>query len=108
MKLEFKVYQLKSDSKMYKKMVEDVNGLNEFIIVGEEKLNEEFDCYKVQQNDERGICLIDGIMFDEFSFLIKKDELELKGDIGCEILELDIPKKYLTMDAIENIQRLNS
>ncbi len=106
--LEFKVCQLKKKSKQYKNLIEDMNNSNEFIIVGEELLGD-LDCFKVLQNSEKGICLLGGLKIDEAALLITKDEIELKGDgIGCELLEMDIPKEYLTLEIIENIQRLNA
>lgn len=107
MNIEFKVYQLKKGTKMYKTMVEDTKQPNEFIIVGEEMLGK-LDCYKVHQLDDKGLSLFGGLKIDECAFLLEKKELELKGnDVSYETTELDIPKKYLSMDIIENIQRLN-
>ncbi len=107
--LEFKLYKLKETSVMYKVAVEDSNNPNEFIIVGEQLLSKDYDCYKVIQSiDNEDLKLISGLKLDEFGFLIKKDDLELTVDWGYESLELDIPKDYLTLDIIENIQRLNS
>jgi hypothetical protein len=108
MLLEFKVYQLKEGTRTYDSFVKISNKPNDFIIVGEEKLSKDYDCYKVQQVYENGICMLGGLMIDEAALLVKKDELELKGDIGYETQEFDIPKKYLTMDIIENIKRLNA
>ncbi len=108
--LEFKVYKLREDSRMYKKLITDlnkINKLNEFIIVGEESLGEDFDCYKVQQLETNGITLIGGLLFDEMTFLIPKNELESKSNFGYEMQEFDITKEYLTLDIVENIQRLN-
>jgi hypothetical protein len=105
--LKFKTYQLKEGTKMYKDMVEKTNQPNDFIIVGEEMLGS-LDCYKAHQIDDRGICFIGGLKIDEFALFIEKKDLKLKDGLGCEIQEFDIPKKYLTMDIIENIQRLNS
>lgn len=104
MNIEFKIYELKEDSKQYNTLVEKPNAPNNFIIVGEEN-----NWYKAHLIDERGLCLIDGLTVDEFSLLINKNDLKIKADgFSVEILEIDIPKKYLTMDIIENIQRLNA
>lgn len=104
MNLEFNIYKLKEDSKQYKTLIEKPNSPNNFIIVGEEK-----DWYKAHLIDDRGLCLIDGLTVDEFSLLINKDDLQIKTDgFSREILEMDIPKKYLTTNIIENIQKLNA
>lgn len=106
MLLEFKVYQLKLESKMFKTMIEHENGNNEFIIVGEEMLGD-LDCYKAHQIENGRIPVLADLKIDDFALFIKKSELELKGSLGCEIVEFDIPKKNLTIDIIENIKRLN-
>lgn len=108
MKLEFKVYQLKDDSKMYEQLVTKSGEVNEFAIVGEEKLSDDYDCYKVQQLGKNGIVLVGGLTIEQFSFLVKKDELELKSGLGIEIQEFEVPRQYLTIEIIENIQRLNA
>jgi hypothetical protein len=103
MKLDFKVYELKKDSKQYPIIIEKFNQPNEFIIVGEDN-----DWYKVQQIGENGITMIDGLKIDEFCMIVPKEDLELKTEnFGVLIQEWDIPKEYLTMTTIENIQRLN-
>lgn len=107
MVLEFKVHQLKEESKSYKRMVADANKPNEFIIVGEEMFTD-LDCYKVQQMDEKGLCLIGGLTIEEFSLLVQKCDLIPKPGLGYEIMVIDVPKEYLTIEIIENIQRLNS
>jgi hypothetical protein len=106
MNLEFKVYQLKPESKMYKSMIERTNANNEFVIVGEEKFDT-LDCYKAHQVENSSIPVLADLKIDYFALFIAKNELELKGDMCCEILEFDIPKKNLTIDIIENIKRLN-
>ena len=104
MNLEFNLYELKEDSRQYNTLVVKPNAPNNFIVIGEEK-----DWFKAHLIDDRGLCLIDGLNVDEFSFLINKEDLKLKTDgFSREILEMDIPKKYLTVDIIENIQKLNA
>jgi hypothetical protein len=105
--LEFKLYELKETSKLYNSLVKKENNPNEFVVVGEELEN-----FKVQQiegaGEDIGITLLDGLSIEEFSLLIPKEDLKFKGDgVGVEITELDIPKKYLSLDIVENIQRLN-
>lgn len=108
MDLEFKVYELKEDSGIYKMAVVDAKKPNEFIIVGEELVGGKLDCYKVQQLEDQGIKLLGGMKIDEAAYSIEKNQLKLKGDdISFESTEIDIPRKYLTMKIIETIQRLN-
>lgn len=102
--LEFKVYKLKENSTFYKTIFNGGNRPNEFIVVGEEG-----GFYKLQQVEENGICFIGDMPIDEFTLMLPKEDMELKGDgISTEIQEFDIPKKYLTLDIIETIQRLNN
>lgn len=100
--LEFKIYKLKQESKLYKRVVEKDNGLNEFIIIGEED-----EYFEVQQLYENGLIMIGGLKIDESAYCVLKDDLENKVELGWEIQEIEIPREYLTMDIIENIQRLN-
>jgi hypothetical protein len=101
--LEFQILELKESSRLYNSLVKKGNKTNEFIVVGEESEN-----YKAQQMEDDGICLISGLSIDEFSLLIPKEDLKRKGvEVGIETVELDIPKKYLSLDIIENIQNLN-
>jgi len=112
MLLEFKVYQLKEDSRMYSQVMESKNKLNEFIVVGEEILGKksikQLDCYKAIQQEENGIKLLGGLKIDEAAYTIEKKDLILKSGFGVETSEMEIPREYLTMRIIENIQRLNT
>jgi hypothetical protein len=108
MNLEFKLYELKEESRLYKKAVIETKGPNEFIIVGEELLGGKLDCFKVHQVSEEGICIIGGLLIDECAFTVPKEDLVIKANnCSYESAEFDISKKYLTMEIIENIQRLN-
>lgn len=100
--LEFKIYKLKQESKLYKRVVEKDNGLNEFIIIGEKD-----EYFEVQQLYENGLIMIGGLKIDKSTYCVLKDDLENKVELGWEIQEIEIPTEYLTMDIIENIQRLN-
>lgn len=108
--LEFNTYELKEDSKNYKMIIKNDSIPNEFIVIGEEMV-ENTPYYKTHHLDSNGLCLIGGLPIDECAFTIRKEDLRLKtfkdGLGGYEIQEIDIPKEYLTMDIIENIQRLN-
>jgi hypothetical protein len=109
MLLEFKLYELKEESRLYKKAVIEAKGPNEFIIVGEEMLGKDCDCFKVHQMGKEGLKLIGGLDIVESAFLARKEDLILKADnCSYESTEMDIPKEYLTMEIIENIQRLNA
>ncbi|KZL94340.1 hypothetical protein [Clostridium magnum] len=105
MNLEFKTYQLKEGSRTYEKLVKRAKLHNEFIIVGEDH-----GYYKAIPSSDDGLKLISALMIDEQAMFIPKDDLELKKDDlpGVEVQELNIPKEYLTIDIIEDIQRLNS
>lgn len=108
MKLEFKVYEIKENTRSYKQLIENIKFKNEFIIVGEAKLGEQLDCFKAQAIDEKGITIIGGMKIDEAALFIPKEDMKIIGDgVSYETEEFDIPKKYLTMEIIENIQRLN-
>lgn len=108
MKLEFNICKLKEDSRLYKKACLETGEPNEFIIVGEEKVGHGMDCYKVQQVGEEGIRLIGGLKIDEAALLVEKKDLTINSDKpGVESIELEVPKEYLTVEIIENIQRLN-
>lgn len=104
MRLEFKVYELKKETKSYKQLVEILKNPNEFIITGEEENN-----YKTHPILDNGIILVDGFKLNEMAFIVNKDDLELKSFDGyaTEIQEFDIPKKYLTLSVVEDIKRLN-
>lgn len=108
MNLEFKVYELNPEAKLYKmleKMQKTIK--NEFIIVGEEKVGES-ERYKVHQIEKKGLQLIGGLDIQEIAYSVPKADLKIKGDgIGIEAGIFDIPKEYLNMDIIEEIQRLN-
>lgn len=99
MNLEFKVYQLKENSKFGKNIRE-----KEFVIVGEEG-----DYYKACGIQDENICMLADIKLDEFAYIFPKDDLEIKYDEGAILIyEFDIPQKGLTIDIIENVIRLNS
>lgn len=111
MNLEFRIYQLKKNSKMFNKFSKDINDFtNEFLLISEEKLSDDYDCYKAQYLSSNGINAIRGLNIADTAYLIKKQDLILKEDDlpGYETCEIDIPKEYLTMEIIESIQKLNS
>lgn len=107
MKLNFKLCEINEKSKLWD-IVGKGNGLNEFIIVGEEviKNNEH---YKLLQLNDNGIKLIGGLLLDEAAYTIEKSDVMLKKDEypGTLYTELDIPKEFLTVDIIETIERIN-
>ena len=104
MKLELEIYRLKETSKLYKKLVGNNNKSNEFVIIGEWS-----DYYKVYKVENGSIYLISGLKMDEPSLLIPKGDLEINIDaLGIKVLEIHIPKEYLTLDIIEDIYRLNN
>jgi hypothetical protein len=102
MYIEFPIYRLKKDSSTYKRWseVEYLKNVvdEDFIAVGEENNN-----IKLISVDDNGICLIGGLMLDEAAYLVPEMDIEKT----CYIEEYNIPKKYLSMDTIENIQKVN-
>ena len=54
---------------------------------------------------KEGLSLIGGLGLEDTAYLIPKKHFEWDGSLYTE---MDIPKKYLSVDVIENIQRLNS
>jgi ADP-heptose:LPS heptosyltransferase len=106
--LEFKLFKLKEDSRLFK-LINKITKLNEFIIVGEEKV-EDKEYYKIHQLTENGLQLIGGLPLDEVAYSVEKSDLipTNEGGIGIDYTEIDVPKEYLNMDLIETIQRLNS
>jgi len=102
MLLEFKLYKINTETRLYK-IVSEYDNTNEFIVVGENKTN-----FKVHQLTKKGLCLVGGIPLIEMAYSVKKSDLTLLNDgIGVDYTELEIPKEYLTVDVIETIQRLN-
>jgi uncharacterized protein YjbK len=109
MNLEFKIYEVKEGNRSYKQLIEKFNLTNEFVAVGEELIGGKLDCYKMHSVDENGIKFIGDLKIDECTMNIPKDDLRLQTDdnFGYNTYEFDIPRKYLTLEAIEEIQRLN-
>lgn len=107
MNLEFKLYKISEESWLFK-LINKYDDTNEFIVVGE-KIIEGKEYFKVHQLGKNGLQLVGGLKLDELAYSIPKSEVKLlnDGDIGIDYTELDIPKEYLTMGIIENIQRLN-
>ena len=102
--LKFIVYELQESSTYYKTIFNGGNRPNKFIVVGEEG-----SMFKLQQIEEDGISFLGELTIDEFTIMLPKEDMKLKGDgVSTEIQEFDIPKKYLTLDIIETIKRLNN
>lgn len=107
MLLEFKLLKINDENDFFKK-ISQFNKNNEFIMIGEETI-EGKEYLKVIQLKDTGLSLIDGLQLDTLALSIEKDEFRLSNDgIGVDYSEFEIPKKYLTLDLIETIQRLNS
>lgn len=106
MLLEFKICKITEDSVLYTLLIEKYNQPNEFIIVGEEE-NAGVEFYQLQHVSVDGIKLLSGIKINKAAYLAEKKEVILPSKNDFISTELDIPKEYLTMDIIENIQRLN-
>lgn len=114
MLLEFRVVELKGNSNWLERMKKQTEMLkannnlrhemrNEFIIVGEERIeNEEY--YKVNQLNKNGLCIFGGLDLSTISLTIPKKEFNWDGET---FTRLDIPKENLTVDIIDDIKRLN-
>jgi hypothetical protein len=103
MLLEFKLYKVNTESRLFK-IIAKYDNSNVFIVVGEHK-----EYFKVHQLTKKGLCLVGGMPLDGVAYSIKKTDLTLSTDgFGVDYTELEIPKEYLTVDLIETIQKLNS
>jgi hypothetical protein len=106
MNIEFPIFWLKKDSDTYKRwsvipMLKQYID-SDFIAVGEEIIkNTTF--IKLISVDNSQICLIGGLMLDEAAYSVPKTDIEKT----CFINEFDIPKDYLSLDTVENIQKVN-
>lgn len=104
MLLNFKIHTLKKTSNVLNMEIK-AGGSNVFIIVGEEEYNG-VDYFRSHHIGDK-LILISGEKLDEQAYRIPKADFEQLGGIYNEI-QLDIPKKYLTLEIIQDIQRLNS
>lgn len=109
MNLEFKTFRIKQNS-TWIKIMNKYNSHNEFIKVGEKTDSDKKYCEMLQlENEDKGLILFGGLKLNEIALIIPESELEpTSDDVGVDYVTLDIPKEHLTMDLIENIQRLNS
>jgi hypothetical protein len=102
MNISFPIYWIKKDSDTYKRWSKTTYLSNiadaDFIAVGEEDNN-----IKLISMDDNGICLIGGLMLDEAAYLVPEIDIEKT----CYLNEFDIPKQYLNVNIIENIQQIN-
>ena len=101
MKLEFDIYKVKEECKL-NAFLQSI-GESEFIVVGKELIEDE-EHYLLQELKEEGLRLVKGLNIQMISYRIPKRFLVKKE---FETVELDIPKDYLSMDIVEDIQRLN-
>ena len=102
MKLQFDIYKIKEEYKINKFLPSFRE--SEFIITGKELIEDE-EYYLLQELNEEGLKLIKGLDIQMTSYSIPKKYLVKKE---FETVNLDIPKYYLSMDIVEDIQRLNS
>ena len=101
MKLEFDIYKIKEEYKIDSFL--QSMGESEFIVVGKELIEDE-EHYLLQEWKEEGLRLIKGLNIQMISYRIPKRFLVKKE---FETVDLDIPKDYLSMDIVEEIQELN-
>lgn len=105
--IEFIINKIDTDCNVYK-IASKYNKINEFIIVGEEDIDNVIYARALQCNSN-GITLLSGIGLKEQAFYIKKEDIcPRKHGIGIETYEFDIPKEFLTVDLVDEIQRLNN
>lgn len=118
MELEFKAVKLNKDSIWLEKLqkydnqdlklgqVKDLKNEfnNEFIIVGEDEIKEE-EYFKVHYITQNGLVLFGGVDIVTMSLLIPKKEFVWDGESYTVI---EVPKEFLNLDIVENIQKLNS
>lgn len=106
MNIEFNIYKLKKDSNTYQKwskqkcMRQEAD--REIIIVGEEMLGDRL-YLKGCTIENNNICLIGGLMLSDIGYLIPEEDIECT----LYVTEFDIPKKHLTMNIVEDIQKVN-
>jgi hypothetical protein len=102
--LEFREYQIKENTKSHEHIIKKLGEENEFIIVGEDGDN--FKAYSISKD---GLAFVNGLTIADLAYIVPKTDIELLKDGGGTIwCEYDIPKMYLTMEIIEDIQRLNA
>jgi hypothetical protein len=102
--LEFREYRIKENTKSFEQIIKKLSEENEFIIVGEDSDN-----YKAYSISKDGLALVDGLTIADLAYTVPKTDIEPFKDGGGTIwCEYDIPKKYLTMEIIEDIKRLNA
>lgn len=106
MDIDFNIYRLKKDSKTYQewsisKFMQNDKDCD-IIIVGEETLGDK-PFLKGCTIGKNGLCLIGGLKLNESSYLIAEEDLD-----KTSLIEVyDIHKKYLSMDIVEDIQKVN-
>lgn len=106
MKLEFNILKINKGNKLFKQ-VSQYNKNNEFIVVGEEKIDGKEYLKIIQlikaEEGATALKLIGGLKLDQTAYSVEKTELKITDDF----IEYEIQKKYLTMGLIEKIQKLN-
>lgn len=108
MNLEFKILTLKEDSETFKKHKDNYDRLpnprcsfsNEFIVVGDDDK-----CFETLGLTDKGLTLIADFKIDVCAYIMPKEDFEWDGS---SYAVLDIPKERLSLEIIENIQRINS
>ena len=103
MKIEFKIYELTEQFGTH----EFLTG-NEFIKVGE-VLEHEEQHYLLQGINNGDLKLFPGLNIQESAYKVPIDLVKLKGNgLYSDWYEFDIPKQYLNIGIVEEIQILNS
>ena len=112
--LEFRVMRIKDGSVWLESMIKGAEMLreknnlrceikNEFIVVGEEKVND-IEYFKVNQLNKNGLSIFAELDLATIALVVPKKEFIWDN---ITYTELDIPKKNLTVDLIADIKRLN-
>lgn len=110
MDLELITYQLKKDTGEYERIVKGgefgtgTSEDNQFVIVASQGK----DVYAHQIKDEI-LVLLPGLDIVEQAYLVPKKSLKLyqKGQCGTTISEFNIDLKYLTLEIVAEIKKLN-
>jgi hypothetical protein len=106
MYIEFNVCKLKPESKSLKQLSNlpytKVTIDTKFIVVGEEPFKD-MNFVKLVPIENNLLTLIDGLSLDEVGYGVNEEDIYFTQ----ESQEFDVPNKYLTIQMVEEIQKIN-